>query len=93
MSKLLIQQYLNPLATLKKVSGSTYEGVVREACYFSVERRLCHSAGTKSATAHLRSRANGKAPNPGAPKRNRYGTISSTTSVSTASASPYLSRL
>jgi hypothetical protein len=69
MSQLLIQKYLNPLATLKKVSGSTYEGVVREACDFSVERRLCHSAGTKSATAHLRSRANVKAPNPGAPKR------------------------
>ncbi len=31
MSQLLIQQYLNQLATLKKVSGSTRESVVREA--------------------------------------------------------------
>lgn len=31
MSQLLIQQYLNQLATLKKVSGTTREGVVSEA--------------------------------------------------------------
>ena len=31
MSQLLIQQYLNQLAVLKKVSGTTREGVVREA--------------------------------------------------------------
>jgi len=31
MSQLLIQQYLNQLATLKKVSGTTRESVVREA--------------------------------------------------------------
>jgi len=31
MSQLLIQQYLNQLATLKRVSGSTRESVVREA--------------------------------------------------------------
>jgi predicted helicase len=31
MSQLLIQQYLNQLSTLKKVSGSTRESVVREA--------------------------------------------------------------
>lgn len=31
MSQLLIQQYLNDLANLKRVSGSTREGVVSEA--------------------------------------------------------------
>ena len=31
MSQLLIQQYLNQLAVLKKVSGTTRESVVREA--------------------------------------------------------------
>lgn len=31
MSQLLIQQYLNQLATLKKVSGSQRESVIREA--------------------------------------------------------------
>jgi len=31
VSQLLIQQYLNQLSTLKKVSGSTRESVVREA--------------------------------------------------------------
>ena len=31
MSQLLIQQYLNQLETLKKVSGTTRESVVREA--------------------------------------------------------------
>ena len=31
MSQLLIQQYLNQLASLKKVSGTTRESVVREA--------------------------------------------------------------
>ncbi len=31
MSQLLIQQYLNQLSTLKKVSGTTRESVVREA--------------------------------------------------------------
>ena len=31
MSNILIQQYLNQLATLRKVSGSSREGVVSEA--------------------------------------------------------------
>lgn len=31
MSRLLIQQYLNQLSTLRKVSGSSRESVVREA--------------------------------------------------------------
>ena len=37
MSQLLIQQYLNQLDTLKKVSGTTRESAVREALHLQYE--------------------------------------------------------
>ena len=39
MSQLLIQQYLNQLQTLKRVSGTTRESVVREAFKDLLEKR------------------------------------------------------